>query len=293
MSAADWEELAVRAADVRPHLPDPFAQTALDGAMAVASLVIPLRGNFFASAMREVISMSLHANAPDPAVMETPGFEFEKDEERPTQAQRFAYWARAGLDPDWVRERLSVDVDEPVKAGKAALRELSKRVHVREGTHVYEEADVLELVRGSLDALQAVIAAAEEARSQIIEAIAEEINDEAFNTFILDTIAAVDELATHHSIEGVWVGDVKVRQAAPDRLRFEVSGSVDVGLQWGSNSDVARGDGAEMDENFKFELSFSASTLTPTDFEDTQYSLDLGKWESDHIHPDEEDWSAA
>src|SRR5690606_29581600 len=116
---------------------------------------IPLRGNFFASAMREVISMSLHANAPDQAVMETPNFQLEKDQERPTQLQRFAYWARAGLDPEWVREHLSVDVDEPVRAGKAALRELSKRVHVREGTHVFEEIAVLELVRGSLDALQA------------------------------------------------------------------------------------------------------------------------------------------
>ncbi|MNV29081.1 hypothetical protein D3C71_1202920 [compost metagenome] len=259
--------------------------------MAVALLDIPLRGNFFASAMREVISMSLHANAPDVAVADTPDFELEEGQGRPTQAQRFAYWARAGLDPAFVRERLPVDIDGPVKTGTAALRELSKRVHVREGTHVHEECEVLELVRASLEALQTVIAAAEDARSAIIDALAEEITDEAFSTFIFDTIAAVDELATHHSIEGVWVGDVKVHQAAPDRLRFEVTGSVDVGLQWGSNSDVARGDGVEADENFKFELTFNASTLTPTDFEDSQYTLDLGKWERDHFEREEEDWS--
>ncbi|MNH43809.1 hypothetical protein D3C87_1521910 [compost metagenome] len=70
-----------------------------------------------------------------------------------------------------------------------------------------------------------------------------------------------------------------------------MTGSVDVGLQWGSNSDVARGDGVEADENFKFELTFNASTLTPTDFEDSQYTLDLGKWERDHFEREEEDWS--
>ncbi len=288
--ASEWTALADRAAALRDHLPDEFSRTALDAALAVAPIDIPLRGNFFAAAMREVVSISLHANAPDEAVMATPDFQLEEDQDRPTQAQRFAYWARAGLDPVFMKEHLTVDISGAVKTGKDSLRELSKRVHVREGTHVHEETAVINLVRSSLDALETVFAAAEEARAAVIDALAEEINDEAFNAFVVDTIAAVDELATHHSIESVWVDDVKVRQAAPDRLRFEVAGSIDVGLQWGSNSDVRRGDGAELDENFKFTLAFTASTLTPTEFEDTTYTLDLGKWERDVIEREDEAW---
>lgn len=288
--ASEWTALTDRAVALREHLPDEFSRTALDAALAVAPIDIPLRGNFFAAAMREVVSISLHANAPDEAVMATPDFQLEEDQDRPTQAQRFAYWARAGLDPVFMKEHLTVDISGAVKTGKDSLRELSKRVHVREGTHVHEEAAVLSLVRSSLDALETVFAAAEEARAAVIDALAEEINDEAFNAFVLDTIAAVDELATHHSIESVWVDDVKVRQAAPDRLRFEVAGSLDVGLQWGSNSDVRRGDGAELDETFKFTLAFTASTLTPTEFEDTTYTLDLGQWERDVIEREDEAW---
>lgn len=286
---SEWKALEDRAAALRNHLPDGFSRVALEGAIAVAPLDIPLRGNFFAAAMREVVSMSLHANAPDEAVTATPDFKLEDGQDRPTQAQRFAYWARAGLDPAFMEDRLSVDISGAVKTGKESLRELSKRVHVREGTHVHEEEAVLDLVHSSLTALETMFAAAEDARAAVIDALAEEINDEAFNTFVLDTIAAVDELATHHSIEAVWVGDVQVRQGAPDQLRFEVTGSIDVGLQWGSNSDVRRGDGAEVDENFKFTLSFTAPSLSPTDFEDTTYTLDLGKWERDVSECEEED----
>lgn len=287
---AQWKTLQDKATALRDHLPEGFARIALDGAMAVAMLDIPLRGNFFAAAMREVVSMSLHANAPDQPVMETPDFELEDGQERPTQAQRFAYWARAGLDPAFVKARLDVDIDAAVKTGKASLKELSKRVHVREGTHVHDEEAVLELVGSALAALETVFTAAENARSAVIDALAEEINDEAFNAFVLDTMEAIDELATHHSIEAVWVGDVQVRQAAPDQLRFEVTGSIDVGLQWGSNSDIRRGDGAEADENFKFTLTFTAPTLAPTEFEDTTYALDLGRWERDVFEREEEDW---
>lgn len=38
-----------------------------------------------------------------------------------------------------------------------------------------------------------------------------------------------------------------------------------------------------MDENFKFQLWFGSSTLSPTDFEDAQYTLDVGKWGRDHV----------
>lgn len=285
-----WDQLAHKAEQIKPALPNDFCRLALDQALATAQVAGPLRGNFFAVAMREVISMTLHAYAPDAAVMATPDFELVEDQLRPTQAQRLAYWARAGLDPAFVAERLHVDLEDPVKAAKTALTELNKRVHLRENTQVGEEAHVVELVGSSLEALAAVIETAEITRSAVIEALAEEINDEALNTFVLDTIEAVDEIASHYSVEGVWVDHTAVHQLSPDRLRFDVEGSISVGLQWGSNSDVRRGDGHEKDENFKFELSFTASTLTPTEFEDPTHRLDLGLWERDYAEPIAEEW---
>jgi hypothetical protein len=286
-----WDDISAKGEAIKSHLPHDFCRLALNESLAVARFESPLRGNFFAAGMREVISMTLHFNAPDEHVVATPGFKFEKDLTRPTQAQRFDYWARAGLDPTFVADNLEVDLKKPVEAGKAALKELSQRVHFREGTRVGDEAAVLELVWFSLEGLGAVIAAAEETRLAITEALAEEINDEALNTFIMDTIDAVDELATHHSIEGVYVNDVSVIQQAPDRLRFEVQGTLSVGLQWGSNSDVRRGDGAELDEHFKFELSFTAAPLTPTEFEDATYRLNLGLWERDDVEQGVEQWT--
>ncbi|PZT99695.1 MAG: hypothetical protein DI624_04505 [Brevundimonas sp.] len=285
-----WDKLTHKANEIKPHLPDDFSRLALDQALASAQTQGPLRGNFFAVAMREVTYMTLHAFAPDEPVMATPGFELVDGQNRPTQAQRLAYWARAGLDPTFVAERLQVELDQPVKTAKAALTELSKRVHFRETTQVGEEAEVVALVGSSFDAFAAMIDAAEATRSEVIEALAEEVNDEALNTFIFDTIDAIAEIASHYSIESVWVDHVAVHQQAPDRLRFVVEGSVSVGLQWGSNSDVRRGDGHQQDENFKFELQFTANTLTPTDFEDVIHRLDLGLWEQDYLEPEPERW---
>lgn len=64
-----------------------------------------------------------------------------------------------------------------------------------------------------------------------------------------------------------------------------------MGLQWGSNSDVRRGDGAELDEHFKFELSFTAAPLTPTEFEDATYRLNLGLWERADVEQEIESWT--
>jgi hypothetical protein len=94
---------------------------------------------------------------------------------------------------------------------------------------------------------------------------------------ISDTILEVDELATHHSVDEVYVD------------RTTVKGSLAVGLQWGSNSDVRRGDGVEIDQSFPFQCDIEVPVDDPFDLRgaDTSYVVDTSKWRED-MGPDDE-----
>ena len=51
----------------------------------------------------------------------------------------------------------------------------------------------------------------------------------------------VDELATHYSVDELYVDSVIVSAIGADKITYRVAGSVEVTLQWGSNSDLRRG----------------------------------------------------
>jgi predicted pPIWI-associating nuclease len=56
-------------------------------------------------------------------------------------------------------------------------------------------------------------------------------------------------------------------------------------LQWGSNSDLCRGDGAVLPQSFPFECDIPASVDDPTTFETsmTELRVDDGGWR-DSMH---------
>ncbi|MBO0733107.1 MAG: hypothetical protein J2P49_02055 [Methylocapsa sp.] len=57
-------------------------------------------------------------------------------------------------------------------------------------------------------------------------------------------MANLDELAGHHSIEEVYNETMHVVESDADIIHYEARGSVCVQLQWDSNSDFRKGDGA-------------------------------------------------
>lgn len=74
---------------------------------------------------------------------------------------------------------------------------------------------------------------------------------------------------------GRCIGDAEVLSLDADTIRYRVVGSVDVTLIAGSKSD-----GAEFDENFRYDCSTSASVTAPTifDSEETEMKVDTGSW---------------
>ena len=257
---------------------DDFSKLVVQGAMrVVADTENPIRLNLFAAAIRELFGHTLHRLAPDDAVTDCAWFEFEKDQTKPTRRQRAKYATQGGLPDEFIRDA-DVDVKHLHDAAIKAVDTLSKYTHVREGVIVQNAEEIDQFVRDALGAFVGLFGSFAECRSQIEAAVFEQVNDEAVSALLYETILGLDEIATHHSIDEIWVDKVKIARIDAQALQFEVSGSVTVQLQWGSNSDVRRGDGALMDNSFPFRVTMWSPVENVTAFEDTDYLVDTSSW---------------
>jgi len=123
----------------------------------------------------------------------------------------------------------------------------------------------------------------------VLEPIAEALDEAAVDALISDTIGDIDELASHHSVEDVDIDDVVVQSIGAETITYRAKGAVSVVLQWGSNSDVRRGDGIELPQSFPFycDIAVPLSELWDLSFGETNYGVDTGEWR-ERFEPD--DW---
>jgi len=76
------------------------------------------------------------------------------------------------------------------------------------------------------------------------------------------------------------IAGVTVHKIGLDTITYRVTGSVDVTLQWGSNSDVRPGDGVELGQSFPFQCEFQLplDDLWDLSFAEPTYGVDTGTW---------------
>lgn len=278
--AIAWAEIDRIVEEVRPLLAEDFMRTVLDGAVRVArDPANPLRGNLFAAAMREVIGTMLHSVAPDADVKASAWFKPETQDGRPSRGQRLSYWVRGGLEDRYVAKTLDLDLGQITADLRKAFDSLNRATHVREETQVHQEEEVIELVASALKALHFAFLDASNCRLSVVEAVADQLEEEATDAFIRETIGAIDELATHHSIDAVEVSDAAVIALGPKELKYEVTGRLSVTLQWGSGSDQSRDIGATSAESFPFTMWITAPVEAPHELQDAAtYSIDMRGW---------------
>ena len=105
-----------------------------------------------------------------------------------------------------------------------------------------------------------------------------------------DSLGEVDELASHYSLNDVDVDRITVHAIGADFIRYRATGSVGVTLQWGSNSDLRRGDGAELDQSFPFCCDIELPLDEPWELAlaETTCGVDTSEW-TEAMKPDEWD----
>jgi hypothetical protein len=264
-----------------PKALDAFSGIVIEGARhALADTANPLRLNFFSTAMRILFEHLMATLAPDEQVMQCPWFVAEKEDGMPTRRQRITFAIQGGLADVFVKDSLAIDVDPFRRRLIQAVDNLSRHVHSRRDTVTLDVAQQDTAARAAVEALGTFLEAYHQCRSTILDAIQEQLNDAAVNALISETIMEVDELASHHSLDEVDVDHTSVKAIGPSSILYRVEGSISVTLQWGSNSDLRRGDGIEVDHSFRFHCDLEVPLDDPWDLSlaETLYAVDTGKW---------------
>lgn len=272
---------------LRARLLDDFSRDLLDGALRVAADVEnPIRLNQFAPALRELFSYTLQTLSPDDRVTRCAWYVQDRDAKGPTRKQRAKYATQGGLSDDFIAES-GIDVAHLHDDAVAAINELSKYTHVRPETVVRDREEADRFIDAGLKGLQGLFESFDICRAQVIDAIFKHVTDEVVDALISETILSIDEIASHHSIEEISVEETTVTALTEEKIHFEVMGSVSVELQWGSNGDLRRGDGALLDESFPFKVTMWSPVDDVTQFNDTVYAVDTSSWFEGYYDEDE------
>jgi hypothetical protein len=245
-----------------------------------------------AEAMRILSEHIMDTSSPEDQVVRASWFKPERPEGKPTRWQRVTFSIQGGLSETFVREELKVDLPPLRKRLLDSVDELSQHVHARENTIIRDQSEQDTVVGRTVAAMGAFLDALHECREAVLTPTAEALDDAAVDALLSETIVEVDELATHHSVEEIYIDSVTVHTIGVDSITYQVTGSAEVTLQWGSNSDLRRGEGAEAGQSFPFQCEFRLPLDDPwdLDFAELTYGVDTSQWR-DAMAPDESDAS--
>lgn len=260
---------------------DQFSALAIEGGQrALIDADNPLRLNFFATSMRILFEHIMDSRAPLDEVKKCSWFKPERENGEPTRWQRVVFAIQGGLEESFVRDELRVDLPPLRQRLLKAIDELSKHVHGRENTIIRVKAEQEVVASRTAAAMAEFLDTMKECREAVLMPIMEALDTAAIDALLGETILAVDELATHHSIEEIYVDYTGVKAIGACAITYHAKGTISVVLQWGSNSDLRRGDGAELGQDFPFECEFEVPLDDPRnlDFVEPVYMVDTTGW---------------
>ncbi|MBC3450861.1 hypothetical protein HU745_07320 [Pseudomonas mosselii] len=252
-----------------------------------------LRFHNFAFAMRELVAHTLARLAPDEEVQKCIWWKKKAKNvvHQVTRIERCVYATQGGLSNHYVMKRLGLDFSQNYQNLRDAVVQLSEYVHITPEVFRLKDDDIDRLAGETIEAVASLMACIQECRVAVAGRLSEAVSDAAVHQVVGESLVAVDELATHYYLEDVYVDSHEVTRITSEAVHFKVSGSLDVTLQWGSNSDLRNGDGAEMDESFDFTCELTCETPNPDpsalQFVEDSVIVDTGDW-----HDQEDEWGS-
>jgi Predicted pPIWI-associating nuclease len=265
-----------------PQLANDFQRRLLTATMqSVQETSNPLRLNNFSASFRELFRHVLIDLAPEHEVRATSWFQADQiNHGKTTRAQKISYVIHAGLDPVYVENELGVDISTERKALLDTIDRLSKFTHVNEESFASSPEDVMETTVAVCEALKSFLNCADEARKLLCRKIEERVHEDVVGVAISETILSIDEIATHHCIDEVDVHEIEITSMNHAEIEFTAFGSVDVELQWGSNSDVRNGAGAVGRDSYPLTCKFISNANAPEELVMVEDSLcvDTSSW---------------
>lgn len=267
---------------LKPRLANDFQRRLLSATMqSVQEESNPLRLNNFSTSFRELFRHILVELAPDDEVKASSWFEpDEKNDGKVTRAQKINYVVHGGLDKDYVEDELGINVTDQRRILLKTIDQLNKFTHVNESSFGSSPEEVGRHTIAACEALESFLNCADEARKLLCGKVEKRVHTDVVSEVIGDTILSIDEIATHHSIAEVDVHEIEVTSMDHAEIQFTAYGSVGVELQWGSNSDVRKGEGAVVRDSYPLTCRFISKVDSPEELQMVEGSLcvDTSTW---------------
>lgn len=248
-----------------------------------------LRFNNFSYSIRELTRHVLKRLAPDESVIACSWFSYgDPKKKQITRGQRIKYAVQAGLSDEYIIKILKLDIECISKKIIDSIDKLSKYTHVNQDTFDLSEGEVNRLADNVMDAVILLFTTIDQCCSLIIDNLERVVDKSIIDNLFFDTISSIDWLATHYEIEDYNTREVEVLGMNESRIYFRASGTVEVRLQYGSDGDLKRGDGMELNESFPFSGEFSGNIDDMSKFD-----LDTDSFEVDtesHWGDEDEDF---
>ncbi len=263
--------------DVREHFKVEIERKIFDAAVSgFDSEDNPLRLNNFAFAMRELGRIWLEHLAPKEEIQQCEWF-VQKTELREkdgvTRAQRAKFAVQGPLHDDFVRDKLHIDVDTTVKEYTKLIDRLSSFGHDIEKSFGLPPDEAEREAMDAIDTFDRLATLITERHESLLSEAADAAKDTLAEELFGQVQSQLDILST--TVEGVHLESLTITSLDSNRILFQGDGSVDVRLQYGSDADVARDDGAVSYDSYPLDCKFEADTEHPLEISITPGSLHI------------------
>ena len=241
----------------------------------------PLCFNNFSYALRELLRHVLYRLATDDQVKACSWFKMDKTARGGvTRAQRATYAIQGGLSDKFVSIQLGIDVDSVRQQLLSAIDVLNKHTHIETSTFNINRTNTNILATECLEATETFVEHIVMCKIQVAKALANHIDHHLLNHVISERIESIDELATHHWINEVYVNEIEVVEIGPHAIQLNVDATIGCGLQYGSNSDVKNDIGSIMFESFPLNAEMTVQLVRPLGKVATmgKFKVDTSDW---------------
>ncbi|EKT4481573.1 TPA: hypothetical protein U8214_000695 [Pseudomonas putida] len=225
-----------------------------------------LRFNNFAYAMRELSRHFLKRLAPDDQVVKCSWYKNVTGEVgKLARSERASFAVHGGLAEKFVREKLHIDLKSMNKRLKDTIDALSKYTHIEEDVFNLSPADIDRLAAETTETFAEFFETIKRCRDEIASELNEAIGTAAFQEIVMNAVPGMDELSTHQFVDDIYIEDAEVTAIDCKTVYLEVSGTLYVELQYGSGSDIRKGEGTTIDDSFPFACKMTCPTSDPSE----------------------------
>ncbi|MDD3771336.1 MAG: hypothetical protein PHC38_01610 [Weeksellaceae bacterium] len=269
---------------IRPLLKTKFQHQLLDACAENLKSDSKLRFSNFAYSIRELSRHFLKSLAPDEEVKNSVWFKNESGEKDViTRGERIKYAIQEGLQDRFLdRECLPLEeLNEVKKDVVKAITTLSKFTHINEDTFNLSDEDEKIHVKEIISAFIRFSELISETRDTIIHKLEDLLSEELMEKVMYDVSDDVDILSTHHWVEDVEIYEFHIVKLESEHIYVEANGSIDFLLQYGSDKDVERDIGAQLNTSFPFDAMFKiklSKNLKNSKPEIENYKVNTDDW---------------